>query len=285
MYETDTFPRRKKGCAPTTATWCSHVYVCMVQFFPADLFLIGVYVALLFFSLLYGLLSLPRLRVFNKTFWNRICPRRTSPEILLILCFFLVHMLLAASLALLTMAPRYASFGSQTFSPQNGSDELPCSLQVAAGSTTIGGEGGTGETYRHKENACQMSFFAAVFSRAAIAYPSFSNFFFFSDWVFLGVYVLCLIHCVLIRTKQPYISTDRWLEEEEQGNHFFEEMREGGGDGGFRGRCQGLHKSTGSKPSNGRFLGMSGRGKGGGVDDDDDENLRLLASDLRRADV
>lgn len=61
----------------------------VLQFFPADLFLIGVYVALLFFSLLYGLLSLPRLQILNKTFWTRISPGRTSPEVPRLSCLLL----------------------------------------------------------------------------------------------------------------------------------------------------------------------------------------------------
>nr|CEL69720.1 TPA: Probable lysosomal cobalamin transporter,related [Neospora caninum Liverpool] len=167
------------------------------QFFPADFLLVGVYIALLFLCLLYGIFSL-RLRICTKT-CEPVRRGRTPPESLLILCFLLVHFLLAASLALLSMAPRYASFGAQTFSPSNGSDPIPCSLQATA----------TGE-----ETSCRMSFFAAVFSRAAIAYPSFANFFFFSNWVFLGIYALCVLHCLLTRRKQPYLS-DRWLEADE----------------------------------------------------------------------
>ncbi|PFH34011.1 hypothetical protein BESB_071630 [Besnoitia besnoiti] len=169
------------------------------QYFPADLLLVELYMGLLFLCLLYGLFSL-RVRICKKTFCKPVRAGRTPPESLLALCFLLVHFLLAASQALLSMSPRYASFGAQTFVPPNGSDPIPCSLQAA----TTGGE----------EAACRMSFFAAVFSRAAIAYPSFANFLFFSSWIFLGVYALCVSHCLLTRRKQPYLS-DRWLEEDE----------------------------------------------------------------------
>ncbi|KEP62865.1 UNVERIFIED_CONTAM: hypothetical protein HHA_310140 [Hammondia hammondi] len=167
------------------------------QFFPADFLLVGTYFALLFLCLLYGIFSL-RVRICKKT-CEPVRAGRTPPESLLILCFLLVHFLLAASLALLSVAPRYASFGAQTFSPANGSDPIPCSLQATA----------SGE-----DTTCRMSFFAAVFSRASVAYPSFANFFFFSNWAFLGVYALCTLYCLLTRPKQPHLS-DRWLEEEE----------------------------------------------------------------------
>ncbi|KYK70069.1 putative lysosomal cobalamin transporter,related protein [Toxoplasma gondii TgCatPRC2] len=172
------------------------------QFFPADFLLVGAYFALLFLCLLYGFFSL-RVRICKKT-CEPVRAGRTPPESLLILCFLLVHFLLAASLALLSVAPRYASFGAQTFSPANGSDPIPCSLQATA----------SGE-----ETTCRMSFFAAVFSRASVAYPSFANFFFFSNWAFLGIYALCTLYCLLTRPKQPHLS-DRWLEEEESEGSF-----------------------------------------------------------------
>ncbi|CDJ35401.1 uncharacterized protein EMH_0025840 [Eimeria mitis] len=101
---------------------------------------------------------------------QRMCSeKKYKLQVLLLMSSLLAHLVLAAGLCLFTAAPQYASFGNQTFVPQNGSDAITCSLHAAAAGTS-----------------CRLTVFAAALSRVA----------------FVGV-LLCLIYVAACRRAVP----------------------------------------------------------------------------------
>ncbi|CDI86273.1 hypothetical protein, conserved [Eimeria praecox] len=101
----------------------------------------------------------------------------SSPQVLLLMSSLLAHLILAAGLCLFTAAPQYASFGNQTFVPQNGSDAITCSLHAAAAGTS-----------------CRLTVFAAALSRVAFATPLLASLLYCSNWCFLMGVLLCLVY-------------------------------------------------------------------------------------------
>ncbi|KAL8431298.1 hypothetical protein ACSSS7_005383 [Eimeria intestinalis] len=110
-------------------------------------------------------------------------------SVLLLLSALLAHHVLAAGLCIFTVAPQYASFGNQTFVPQNGSDAISCSLHAAAAG-----------------NACRPTIFAAALSRVAFASPMLATILYCSDWAFLAVAISCLVYFVFFRWRSPSAS-------------------------------------------------------------------------------
>ncbi|CDJ32302.1 uncharacterized protein EMH_0074060 [Eimeria mitis] len=147
----------------------------LTQFPPGDMWLVCCWLLLLLLGGLYGLLQLlPLCTSRHKRLreWQRhisVKGGSSSPQVLLLMSSLLAHLVLAAGLCLFTAAPQYASFGNQTFVPQNGSDAITCSLHAAAAGTS-----------------CRLTVFAAALSRVA----------------FVGV-LLCLIYVAACRRAVP----------------------------------------------------------------------------------
>merc|ERR1712187_357356 len=98
---------------------------------------------------------------------------------MLVLCNVMAHILLALCMALLTIAPNYTSFGSQTISTEDGSPRW-CSLEKREGNKV----------------SCQVSVISAFFTRIAIAMPFFSVAYYFANWAFIVVFFSVFSRCL-----------------------------------------------------------------------------------------
>eukprot|EP00397_Hematodinium_sp_SG-2012_P009031 GEMP01009104.1.p1 GENE.GEMP01009104.1~~GEMP01009104.1.p1 ORF type:complete len:523 (+),score=75.99 GEMP01009104.1:24-1571(+) len=131
------------------------------KIFPLDFVLLGGVVAYIFAASFFGLTSLG-----IRCLCIDICSfpvQKTSPQALLVLCGIMAHILLAASMTLVTFAPDYTTFGSQVQS-----DGTACS------------------TKNSKE--CRASVISSFFSRIIRDIPFFSLFYFLATWAFLLVF-------------------------------------------------------------------------------------------------
>ncbi|KAL8446704.1 hypothetical protein Emag_004652 [Eimeria magna] len=181
---------------------------------PADLWLVCCWLLLLLFGGLCGLLEiLPRCLEAHKgaselkQHLQSVRGGGSSPQVLLVLSALLAHHILAAGLCIFTVAPQYASFGNQSFVPQNGSDAIRCSLHAAASG-----------------NTCQPTIFAAALSRVAFvgsllptakrqlhrltiaSSPMLATISYCSDWAFLVVAVSCLVYFAFFHWRSPNAS-------------------------------------------------------------------------------
>merc|ERR1712232_1024069 len=109
------------------------------------------------------------------------------------------YMLLALCMALLTVAPNYTSFGSQTIPGDVGATR--CSM-----------------ARRESVPACQVSVISVFFTRIALAMPFFSVAYFFANWAFVGMFAIVFTRAMFCTTRQPFLdAVDDCVEEEELG--------------------------------------------------------------------
>jgi len=86
-------------------------------------------------------------------------------------------MILAFMMEILTLAPQYATFGTQTY--KNGNSILECTLT----STT---------TEQGKD--CIMSNISTFYNKISLSLPFFSTIFFFSNWFLIMMILSSLIY-------------------------------------------------------------------------------------------
>merc|ERR1712151_805082 len=125
--------------------------------------------------------------------------RKSLPQALLVLCNVMAHILLALCMALLTIAPNYTSFGSQTVSTEDGTPGY-CSQEK-----------------QDTKVACQVSVISAFFTRIAIAMPLFSVAYYFANWAFIVVFCSVFARCLFCQARQPYLEAVKECDEEELG--------------------------------------------------------------------
>merc|ERR1719265_1263033 len=102
-------------------------------------------------------------------------------------------------MALLTIAPNYTAFGSQTVNTQDGTPSL-CSFEK-----------------QDDQVSCHVSVISAFFTRIAIAMPLFSVAYYFANWAFIVVFFSVFARCLFCQRRQPYMEAVTECEEEELG--------------------------------------------------------------------
>merc|ERR1712045_29498 len=121
------------------------------------------------------------------------------PQALLVLCNVMAYILLALCVALLTIAPNYTSFGSQTVASENGKQGW-CTLEK-----------------RESRATCQVSVISAFFTRIAVAMPLFSLAYFMANWAFIAMFCSVFIRFLFFQQRAPFLDTVPDCEEEELG--------------------------------------------------------------------
>jgi LMBR1 domain-containing protein 1 len=173
------------------------IFLRLSKFFPVDFIILGILVLYIFTASVFGIVGLGiRLLCFNM---YTIRSRKSMPEAMLVLCNVMAHILLALCMALLTIAPNYTSFGSQTTSTEDGTPGY-CSLMK-----------------QDTKVACQVSVISAFFTRIAIAMPLFSVAYYFANWAFIVVFCSVFARCLFCQTRQPYLEAVKECDEEELG--------------------------------------------------------------------
>lgn len=175
------------------------IFLRLSRVFPLDFMVLGLFVLYIFTATVFGIVSLG-IRIFCFSMYA-LRQRKSLPQALLVLCNVMSYILLAMCMALLTIAPDYTAFGSQTLPPSaDGSTSGRCSL----------------ERQESRRN-CQVSVISTFFTRIAIAMPMFSVAYFFANWAFIGVFGCVFTRHLLYQQRQPYLEDVPECEEEELG--------------------------------------------------------------------
>jgi len=174
------------------------IFLHLSHIFPVDFMVLGVFVLYIFTASVFGIVSLGiRILCFSM---YALRTRKSMPQALLVLCNVMSYILLALCMALLTIAPNYTAFGSQTVTSNDGSLGR-CSLER-----------------RDFVRSCQVSVISAFFTRIAIAMPFFSVAYFFANWAFIFVFICVFARCLLCQQRQPFMDElPEECEEEELG--------------------------------------------------------------------
>eukprot|EP00922_Rhytidocystis_sp_ex-Travisia-forbesii_P047200 GHVS01070318.1.p1 GENE.GHVS01070318.1~~GHVS01070318.1.p1 ORF type:complete len:528 (+),score=76.71 GHVS01070318.1:289-1872(+) len=157
------------------------------EYFPVDFAFFCVVVVYVFAASLYAVLRLGIRWLCVAPNNYAIRPHKTKPQALLFLCFLMAHILLAFTMTLTTLAPHYVSYGTQTYTPPNGSAAISCYPLAPADST------------------CRLSVTSLFFSRIDIGIPFASLFYFVSNLIFLMVFAVTAIRHAICLDKPKSI--------------------------------------------------------------------------------
>eukprot|EP00922_Rhytidocystis_sp_ex-Travisia-forbesii_P063136 GHVS01093971.1.p1 GENE.GHVS01093971.1~~GHVS01093971.1.p1 ORF type:complete len:358 (+),score=41.45 GHVS01093971.1:605-1678(+) len=157
------------------------------EYFPVDFVFFSTVVLYVFTASLYALLRLGIRWLCIAPNNYAIKPHKTKPQALLFLCFLIIHILLSFTMTLVALAPHYASYGTQTYTPENGSSAISCYPPPPF------------------ESSCRLSVIASFFSRIAIGLPIASLFYFSANWVFIVVFGYTVIRHALCLDKPKSI--------------------------------------------------------------------------------
>jgi len=173
------------------------IFLKLSHVFPVDFIVLSIIVLYIFCASVFGIIGLGiRILCFNM---YALRTRKSMPQALLVLCNVMSHILLALCMALLTIAPNYTAFGSQTINSEDGTPGL-CSFEK-----------------QDTKVSCQVSVISAFFTRIAIAMPLFSVVYYFANWAFIFVFFSVFARCLFCQKRQPFIDTVPECEEEELG--------------------------------------------------------------------
>jgi len=171
------------------------IFLHLSFYFPIDFVILGVFVLYIFFASLFGIVGLG-IRVLCLTMYQ-VRARKSMPQALLVLCNVTANVLLALCMAMLTIAPNYTSFGSQTVSNDEGVSSW-CKLSES-------------------RSTCQPSVISTFFARIDKSMPFFSIAYFCANWAFIAVFCAVFANCLIWQRRAPYLDTVQEVEEEEMG--------------------------------------------------------------------
>jgi len=171
------------------------IFLGLSRVFPMDFVVLAILVLYIFFASLFGIVGLG-IRILCLNMYD-LRMRKSMPQALLVLCNVMAYILLALCMAMLTIAPDYTSFGSQTMTTAEGTVGQCRSEAPAARST------------------CQVSVISTLFSSIAISLPLFSVAYFFANWAFIVVFITVFANCLVCQQRQPFLDHAKECEEEE----------------------------------------------------------------------
>jgi len=114
----------------------------------------------------------------------------TLPQALLIGSFLIAIMILAFMIEILTLAPQYSTFGTQTQNPP-----LPF--------TQPGLDCNIANVSNYAKNECIMSNISMFFNRISVSLPFFSTIFYFSNCGFILMILFTLIYSFFFKNEDP----------------------------------------------------------------------------------
>jgi LMBR1 domain-containing protein 1 len=136
----------------------------LAAYFPLDYVLLALIIFYIFFTTLSGVI-----RIGVRFLWvhmYKIRSKSTPPQGLLLTAIILMFSILALNMELTTLAPQYANWGSQTYTPVNGTSAQQCSLDAPPG-------------------ACYMTQIGTIVNRISIRTTFFGIIFFAATWIFI----------------------------------------------------------------------------------------------------
>jgi LMBR1 domain-containing protein 1 len=189
------------------------------KIFPVDYIIFTLFILLILIAAITGLANIGIncccIRLYKIRF------RSTMPQGLLTGCMFLMFVVVVFSFSMISFAPQYTTFGSQTF--MNGNHEiLPCNYDALANGThprnstdpvngTVYWPSLPSDGYYFLGNgssngtvvigrACYMSQLATLVNRIALRAPFFSVVFYLANWIFVVVFAVSFIVALI---RQP----------------------------------------------------------------------------------
>merc|ERR1719277_1911450 len=94
------------------------IFLRLSEIFPMDFLVLGVVVLYIFTASVFGIVCVGIRFLCFTMYALRV--RKSMPQALLVLCNVMAYILLALCMALLTIAPNYTTFGSQTVHAEDG---------------------------------------------------------------------------------------------------------------------------------------------------------------------
>jgi LMBR1 domain-containing protein 1 len=110
-------------------------------------------------------------------------------------------MILAFMMEMLTLAPQYSTFGTQTFSKTSKQGEVPCKLSLISGG---------------QQTECVMSNISKFYNRISISLPFFSTIFYIANWLLILVMAISIIYAALIQDEDVLEDITNETDDEEQ---------------------------------------------------------------------
>jgi len=165
--------------------------------FPIDFLVFGGLTIYMFLCALSGLVTLG-VRIF---FWKlyEIRPRNTSPTALLMGCWMLMFVALSLNMEVLTLAPRYASFGNQFY--YSNSTGIPSNVSLTSDlehnllwlNDQLGSKEDCTIEESNTNGRCVMSQVSRFIHMIDLQLPFFGVVLFFANLAFLGFFLLWLV--------------------------------------------------------------------------------------------
>jgi len=163
----------------------------LAPYFPLDYVALGSIILYVFFSTLSGVI-----RIGIRFLWVHlftIKPRQTPPQGLLLATVLLMLALLALNVEILTLAPRYASYGSQVYLDTN----------VTGNATAVL----TQCSITAPPSLCTMTQIGSLMSRIQAGTAFFGVVYYVATWVFLAAFLVGVI-VSLVKKKSSNIETE-----------------------------------------------------------------------------
>lgn len=164
------------------------------DFFPMDYIVLGSLIAYIFFCTLSGIA-----KIGVRFLWVHlysIKPRQTAPQGLLLTAILLMLALLVLNMEILTLAPQYASFGSQTWTNTTSNQtDLHCDITSPP-------------------DNCTMTQIGVFVARIQLGTSFFGNIYFYMMWIFVAAFIIgAIVTCVM--RKQSNIDQGEESDEED----------------------------------------------------------------------
>ncbi|GFN20234.1 hypothetical protein AtubIFM55763_010772 [Aspergillus tubingensis] len=186
------------------------VFVQSAKVFPIDYAVFTVVVLLLFGSSVVGISTIGIRFLWIRIF--RIRMGHTSPQALLLTTAMLILTILALDYSIpMLVAPQYATFGPQTFCDRPPGQQSDCltNKRLIKPCSEL-----TDNTAA--KQVCTPSVTSMFLNRVTISYPFFGTVFFWSQFIFLVVYLLVLVTSFIRHPKLDERLLDQEAEEAEE---------------------------------------------------------------------
>jgi len=164
----------------------------LAPYFPLDYIVLGSIILYVFACTLNGIIGIGIRFLWVHLFTIR--PRQTPPQGLLLATVLLMLALLSLNVEILTLAPRYASYGTQVYF--NGNTTLPCSITAPP-------------------EKCTMTQIGALMARIQVGTAFFGNVYYYASWVFIAGFLIGVIVSIVKRKSSNIDSQENDSDEEE----------------------------------------------------------------------
>jgi len=168
--------------------------VIISKYFPLDYILLGFIVVYFYFATLSGIVRMGICLLCVNLF--KIKAGGSKPQALLIATGILMFSLLALNWEILTLAPQYVTYGSQTYFNAN-NETVQCGLSAPTSS-------------------CTMTQIGTIINRMSAKLNFFGIIFYFATWAFIVCFVLGILIAIFRRRQSNIeeLDSDADLEED-----------------------------------------------------------------------